>query len=94
MPVFRPHVQDWLEHQGIEFDIHTDEDLHREGVDLLRRYRVVLTGSHPEYNNAFDGKFGGMWRARGRIPSKLCGLTFTAYGFDVYSGWLPVSTTR
>ena len=26
------------------------------------------------------GKYGGMWRARGRIPSKLCGLTFTAYG--------------
>ena len=36
-------------------------------------------------NNAFDGKYGGMWRARGRIPSKLCGLTFTAYGFDVSS---------
>jgi len=26
-----------------------------------------------------------MWRARGRIPSKVCGLTFTAYGFDVSS---------
>lgn len=139
------HLTDWLEHEGLEFDIHTDEDLHREGVDLLKPYRVVLSGSHPEYtsermyaayesyqllggrwiylgadgfywvseyhpdnhniievrkgeagtrawtanpgeyNNAFDGKFGGMWRARGRIPSKLCGLTFTAYGFDVSS---------
>ncbi len=139
------HLIDWLEHEGYEFDVLTDEDLHREGVDLLKRYRVVLTGSHPEYtsermyaayeayqlqggrwmymgangfywiseyhpdnfniievrkgeagtrawtanpgeyNNAFDGKFGGMWRARGRIPSKLCGLTFTAYGFDVSS---------
>ncbi len=139
------HLTDWLEEKDIEFDVHTDEDLHREGVDLLNRYRVVLTGSHPEYtsekmyaayesyqleggrwiylgadgfywcseyhpdnfniievrkgeagtrawtanpgeyNNAFDGKFGGMWRARGRIPSKVCGLTFTAYGFDVSS---------
>jgi N,N-dimethylformamidase len=139
------HLTDWLEQMGIAFDVHTDEDLHKEGVDLLNRYRVVLTGSHPEYtsekmydayeayqlqggrwiylgadgfywiseyhpdncniievrkgeagtrawtanpgeyNNAFDGKFGGMWRARGRIPSKLCGLTFTAYGFDVSS---------
>lgn len=139
------HLTDWLEEMGFEFDIHTDEDLHREGVDLLNRYRVVMTGSHPEYtsermyeayetyqqqggrwmylgangfywiseyhpdnyniievrkgeagtrawtanpgeyNNAFDGKYGGMWRARGRIPSKLCGLTFTAYGFDVSS---------
>ena len=43
------------------------------------------TANPGEYNNAFDGKFGGMWRARGRIPTKVCGLTFTAYGFDVSS---------
>lgn len=139
------HLTDWLEEKGLDFDVHTDEDLDREGVALLNKYRCVLTGSHPEYtsenmfsayeryqqeggrwiylgangfywisqyhpdnsnvievrkgeagtrawtanpgeyNNAFDGKFGGMWRARGRIPSKLCGLTFTAYGFDVSS---------
>ena len=139
------HLVDWLEEKNFDFDIHTDEDLHREGVGLLNKYQTVLTGSHPEYtsekmfeayekyqqdggrwiylgangfywcseyhpdntniievrkgeagtrawtanpgeyNNAFDGKFGGMWRARGRIPSKLCGLTFTAYGFDVSS---------
>ena len=139
------HLTDWLEVKGIDFDLWTDEDLDREGVDLLARYKVVLTGSHPEYssenmvtayenyqhaggrwlylgadgfywiivfhpdnpniievrkgeagtrawtanpgeyNNAFDGKFGGMWRARGRIPSKVCGLTFTGYGFDVSS---------
>ena len=137
------HLTDWLEQMGYDFDVHTDEDLDREGLELLQRYRVVLTGSHPEYssermleayeayqagggrwmylgangfywcsqyhpdngniievrkgeagtrawtanpgeyNNAFDGKFGGMWRARGRIPSKVCGLTFTGYGFDV-----------
>ena len=139
------HLTDWLEQAGFEFDVHTDEDLDREGLALLSRYRVVLTGSHPEYssermldayeayqasggrwmylgangfywcsqyhpdngniievrkgeagtrawtanpgeyNNAFDGKYGGMWRARGRIPSKVCGLTFTGYGFDVSS---------
>ncbi len=137
------HLTDWLEEMGFEFDVHTDEDVDREGLELLSRYRVVLTGSHPEYssekmldaytayqatggrwmylgangfywcsqyhpdnsniievrkgeagtrawtanpgeyNNAFDGKYGGMWRARGRIPSKICGLTFTGYGFDV-----------
>lgn len=137
------HLTDWLEQMGFEFDVHTDEDLDREGIALLSRYQVVLTGSHPEYssermldayeayqasggrwmylgangfywcsqyhpdngniievrkgeagtrawtanpgeyNNAFDGKYGGMWRARGRIPSKVCGLTFTGYGFDV-----------
>ena len=42
-------IVDWLEHTGLAFDILTDEDLHREGADLLSRYRVVVTGSHPEY---------------------------------------------
>ena len=39
----------WLEHAGLGFDVITDEDLHREGEELLSRYRVVVTGSHPEY---------------------------------------------
>jgi N,N-dimethylformamidase len=39
----------WLEAQGFAYDVLTDEDLHREGSDLLARYQVVLTGSHPEY---------------------------------------------
>jgi len=43
------HLTDWLEQMGHEFDVATDEDLQREGVDLLKRYRVVMTGSHPEY---------------------------------------------
>jgi N,N-dimethylformamidase len=40
---------DWLEAKGYAFDVITDEDLHSEGQKLLSRYRVVLTGSHPEY---------------------------------------------
>jgi N,N-dimethylformamidase len=39
----------WLEQAGHAYDVITDEDLHHEGVELLSRYRVVLTGSHPEY---------------------------------------------
>ncbi|MBD8906688.1 N,N-dimethylformamidase beta subunit family domain-containing protein [Methylorubrum zatmanii] len=39
----------WLEHAGYDFEILTDEDLHLEGVDALKPYRVVLSGSHPEY---------------------------------------------
>lgn len=39
----------WLDHTGIEYDVVTDEDLHAEGIDLLRPYQVVMTGSHPEY---------------------------------------------
>lgn len=43
------HLTDWLEAKSYRYDVITDEDLHREGVDLLARYRVVLTGNHPEY---------------------------------------------
>lgn len=39
----------WLHRRGYRFDVITDEDLHREGSALLRRYEVVMTGSHPEY---------------------------------------------
>jgi N,N-dimethylformamidase len=44
------HLLAWMEAKGIAFDVITDEDLHEEGVDLLKPYRVVLTGSHPEYH--------------------------------------------
>lgn len=40
---------DYLEHEGYRYDVATDEDLHREGLGLLAKYRVVMTGSHPEY---------------------------------------------
>jgi N,N-dimethylformamidase len=43
------HLIDWLIEKGYEFDVVTDQDLHHEGVDVLRPYNVVLTGSHPEY---------------------------------------------
>ena len=43
------HLVDWLEAKGYEFDVITDEDLHREGLDLLAPYRAIVTGSHPEY---------------------------------------------
>jgi N,N-dimethylformamidase len=43
------HLVDWLEAKGHDADFVTDEDLHHEGLELLQPYRVVLTGSHPEY---------------------------------------------
>ena len=42
----------WLRSEGFEFDVVTDEELGAEGADTLSRYRVVLTGSHPEYVTA------------------------------------------
>ena len=45
------HLFDWLHEQGIEYDVITDEDLHRDGGEALQPYRVVLTGTHPEYHS-------------------------------------------
>ena len=43
------HLLDWMEVKGHRFDVITDEDLHHEGMTLLEPYRVVITGTHPEY---------------------------------------------
>jgi N,N-dimethylformamidase len=45
------YIVDWLEHGGYDYDVLTDEDVHRDGVQALRPYRAVMTGSHPEYTS-------------------------------------------
>jgi N,N-dimethylformamidase len=44
------HLLMWLAHQGYEVDLITDQELDEEGIDLLKPYRAVVTGSHPEYH--------------------------------------------
>jgi N,N-dimethylformamidase len=44
-------IIDWLEKLGGDYDVITEEDLHSEGPALLKPYRVVITGSHPEYDS-------------------------------------------
>ncbi|MBP2330583.1 N,N-dimethylformamidase [Kibdelosporangium banguiense] len=39
----------WLHDFGYDVDVVTDEDLYREGTELLSPYKVVLTGTHHEY---------------------------------------------
>ncbi|HYD06790.1 MAG TPA: N,N-dimethylformamidase beta subunit family domain-containing protein [Reyranella sp.] len=46
------HLTAWLDKMGVDFDVVTDHDLHAEGVELLKPYKVVLTGTHPEYHTA------------------------------------------
>lgn len=137
----------WLEQKGFPYDVATDEDLHFDGAALLAPYRVVVTGSHPEYwtgpmldavetylagggrlmylgGNGFywvtaidparphliemrrgtggtrtwtsapgeehlslTGELGGLWRHRGRTPNRLCGVGFTAQGWDAAAGY-------
>ena len=54
----------WLEHRQIEVDVLTDDDLHTRGAAALSPYRVVLTGSHPEYYSTADA------RRAGRLPRR------------------------
>jgi N,N-dimethylformamidase len=62
------HLVDWLNAKQFAYDVATDHDLEREGIELLRRYRVVLTGTHPEYYSgrmldAFEGYLADGGRA-------------------------------
>lgn len=46
------HIVAWLRAKSLNCDILTDLELHREGAEVLRPYKAVLTGSHPEYHSA------------------------------------------
>ena len=46
------HLTGWLDRMGIAYDVVTDHDLHEKGVDILSHYKVVMTGTHPEYHTA------------------------------------------
>jgi N,N-dimethylformamidase len=59
---------DWLESQGIAYDVISDHELHEKGTSLLAPYQAIATVSHPEYHSlemlqaieAYLGK-GGRW---------------------------------
>jgi N,N-dimethylformamidase len=44
------HLIAWLEAKGLDYDVITDQELHEEGYELVKDYRVLTTGSHPEYH--------------------------------------------
>ena len=43
------YLVDWMEAKGHPYEVITDGDLHHEGEQLLTPYKVIVTGSHPEY---------------------------------------------
>ena len=70
------HITGWLEGLGQPYDVITDEDLHAEGRTLLDGYRVLITGSHPEYYStpmwdAVDAFPAGWWAAHGPGRQRL-----------------------
>ncbi|MCC6472045.1 MAG: N,N-dimethylformamidase [Alphaproteobacteria bacterium] len=42
-------IIDWLDQQGIDYDVISDHELQDRGADLLSSYRAVMSASHPEY---------------------------------------------
>ena len=44
------HLISWLHNQNIGYDIITDDELDREGVEAITGYDAVMTGTHPEYH--------------------------------------------
>ena len=44
------HITDWLHAISQPYDIITDDRIHAEGVELLKNYRCVIAGTHPEYH--------------------------------------------
>jgi N,N-dimethylformamidase len=62
------YLVDWLDELGEPYDVITDHDLHDEGLALLADYRVVLTGTHPEYSSrAMLGAIEGYLNRGGRL---------------------------
>lgn len=45
------HLIYWLEANGYNYDVITDEDVNYDGLARLKGYNVVITGSHPEHNS-------------------------------------------
>lgn len=43
------YLIDWLEQQGLDYEVTTDDDLDERGVDALGFCRTLILGSHPEY---------------------------------------------
>jgi N,N-dimethylformamidase len=43
------HINDWLDHERIAYDVVTDEDLHYEGLSVIENHNVLVTATHPEY---------------------------------------------
>ncbi len=59
-------IVDWLEHLGVDYDVITEEDLHDEGLDLLRPYRGRPDRHAPGIRFARDARCAGRLSAPGR----------------------------
>lgn len=83
------YLVEWLEHHGHAYDVFTDEDLDREGLELIRAYDVVLTGTHPEYVSVEEWDALRAYRDSGGRIMYLGGNGFhTRVSFDRERPWI------
>jgi N,N-dimethylformamidase len=66
----------YLTHVGIGHDVIADEDVHAEGLAALAPYRVIITGTHPEYWSTAMLDALGAWQRRGGRVMYLGGNGF------------------
>ena len=44
------HLISWLHNKELDYEIVTDEQLHEDGYKANKKYKTLITGSHPEYH--------------------------------------------
>ena len=44
------HLISWLHNKEFDYEIITDEQLHEDGYKAIKKYKTIITGSHPEYH--------------------------------------------
>ncbi len=44
------HLISWLHSKKLDYEIVTDEQLHENGYKAIKKYKTLITGSHPEYH--------------------------------------------
>ena len=44
------HLISWLHNKELDYEIVTDEQLHQDGYKAIKKYKTLITGSHPEYH--------------------------------------------
>ena len=43
------HILGWFDHFKLKYDVVTDHDIHSKGHSILKNYKTLVTGTHPEY---------------------------------------------
>ena len=46
------HLLSWLHAKGVAYDVVTDHQLQTDGIAAIENYKVLTTGTHPEYHTA------------------------------------------